>query len=82
MCGVYSHLDRVFLMVVNKGNILIVSLNTIDYHTCHALSGARLQDSDMVDSFSVSVVYLECLPISREARCETQFVYFKPQPQK
>jgi hypothetical protein len=69
-------------MVVNKGNNLIVALNAIDRHNRPAISGARLQDRDMVDSFPVSVVYLECLPISREARCETQFVYFKPQPQK
>jgi hypothetical protein len=51
--GVYSHLDRVFLKVVNKVNRLIVALNTIDYHTCTALSSAHLQDSDMVDSFPV-----------------------------
>ena len=80
ICNVYSHFDRVFLKVVNKRNGLIVALNTIDYHMCPALAGARLQDSDVVDSFPVSVVYLECLPISREAWCETQFVYVKPQP--
>jgi hypothetical protein len=70
----------VFPAVINQGNSLIVVLSTIDYYTCPALSGARLQDSDMVDSFPVSVVYLERFPVSREAGCETQFVYFKAQP--
>jgi hypothetical protein len=46
-------------MVVNKGNSLIVALNAIDCHMCPGLSGARLQDGDMVDSFPVSVVYLK-----------------------
>jgi hypothetical protein len=72
----------VFLKVVNKGNSLTVALNAIDCHNRLAIPGASLQDSDMVDSFPVSVMHLEHLPIRREARRETQFVYFKPQPKE
>jgi hypothetical protein len=79
-CGLYLYLDRVILTVINKGNRLVLSLNAIDRYTRFAVPGARLQDGDMVDSFPVSVVHLERLPICREARREIQFVYFKPQP--
>ena len=41
-CNRYSHLDRVFLTVVNKGNSLVVSLNAIDCHTRLAVPVARL----------------------------------------
>ena len=81
-CGVYSHLDQVFLTVVNKRNCLDVLLNAINCHSHLAVPGTHLQDGDMVDSFPVSVMYLERLPIRREARHKAQFVYFQPQPQE
>ncbi len=40
--GGYSHLDRVFLTVVNKGNILIVLLDAINSHTRLVNPSARL----------------------------------------
>jgi hypothetical protein len=80
-CGRYPHLDRVFLMVVKQGNSLVVLLNAIDSHARRLAAACRLfSDCDMVDSFPVSVVYPECLPISREARGKSQFIYFQPQP--
>jgi hypothetical protein len=40
--GWYSHLDRVFLTVVNKGNSLIVLLDAINCHTRLVNPSARL----------------------------------------
>ena len=82
ICGMYSHLDRVFLMIVNKGDSLVVALNAVDCYTHLPVPIEPLHDDNMIDSFSVSVVYLERFPISGEAWCKTQFVFFKPQPQK
>ena len=81
-CGVYSHLDRVFLTVVNQRNCLVVLLIAINCHTHFAVPGTHLQHGDMVDSFPVSVMYLERVPIRWEARHKAQFVYFQPQPQQ
>ena len=41
-CGLYFHLNRVFLTVVHKGNSLIVLLDTIDGHARLAVPGADL----------------------------------------
>jgi hypothetical protein len=59
------HLDRVFLMVDHKEDSLVVLLDTIDNHIRITISGTRLQNSDMVERFSVSVVKREPLPIHR-----------------
>ena len=65
--GLYLHLSRVFLMVVYKGNSLIMLLEAIDGYAHLAVHGADLQDSDMVKRFPVSVVQGESLPLRRKA---------------
>ncbi len=51
----YSHLDRVFLTVVNQGNRPVGSLDAIHGHTRLAIPSARLQDGDVIDYLSVPV---------------------------
>jgi hypothetical protein len=79
--GWYPHLDRMPLTVVKKWNSTIVLLNAIDGHTRHA-AVAHLVHGDVIDGLPVPVMYLERLPIRREARRETQFVYFKSKPKE
>ena len=81
-CGVESHLDRVFLTVVDKRDRLVVLLDAINCHTHLAVPGPRMQHGDMVESFPEPVMNLERLPVRGEARHNAQFVYFKPQPQE
>lgn len=76
----YSYLDRMFLMVVNKGNRLVGLLDAIHGHTPLPTSGERLQNGDVVDRLPISVVHLERLPIRWEARGKTQFDHLQPQP--
>ena len=64
--GVDSHLDRVFLMAVNKGKSLSVLLDAINGHTHLVGPRARLQDGDVVDSLPISIVNLERFPTHRE----------------
>ena len=78
----YSHLDRVFLTVVNQGNSLVVLLDTVDRHTRPATSVRRMLDSNVVDSLPIPVVNPELLPISGKARRKMQFVHVQPQPQE
>ena len=78
----YSHFDRVFLMIVDKGYGLVVSLDAINCHARLALPAGRLQDGDVVDSLSIPVVHCERLPIRRDARSETQLIHLKPQSQE
>ena len=68
----YSHLDRVFLMVVNQGNGLALSFDAINRHAALVRRSARLQNSDVVDRFPIPVMHLEFLPICGEARSETR----------
>ena len=70
----YSHLDRVFLMVVNKGNRLILLRDAVDGHTRCAIANLPAQNGDVVDRFPIPVVHREALPIRREERCETQSI--------
>jgi len=78
----YSHFDRVFLAVVNKGNHLVVSLDSVNGHTRPGFVFSRLQDVDVVDGLPISLVHLERLPIRRQARRDMQLVHLKPQPKK
>jgi len=82
----YPYLDRVLLKVVNKGNSIVVLRDAIYNNTLltnHLIIGnGLLPDGYMIDSFPVPVVHLELLPLRREAWLETQFVYFKPQPEE
>src|SRR3990170_2999651 len=85
-CNMYPHLNRVFLLVVNKGNIIVVLPDAVYGNTLltdHLIIGnGRLPDGYMIDGFPVPVVHLELLPLRREAWLETQFVCFKPQPEE
>src|SRR3989304_6734557 len=85
-CNMYSHLNRVFLPIVNKENILVVLRNAVYGNTLltdHLIIGnGRLPDGYMIDGFPVPVVHLELLPLRREAWLKTQFVCFKPQPEE
>ena len=67
--------------VVNKGNRLAGLLNAVDNQARSAVV-AHLPDRDMVEGLPVPIVYFESIPLRRQARLETQLVYFKPQPQK
>ena len=78
----YSHLNRVFLAVVNKGNRLVGSLDAVNGHAHSAIPGVRLPDVDMVDRLPIPVVHLERLPIRWKARGKTQLVHFQSQPQE
>ena len=78
----YPHLDPMFLMVVNKRDGLVGFINAIHAHAHITIPGRRLQDRDVVDSLPIAVMHLEPLPIRREAGRETQFVYFKSEPQE
>jgi len=73
--GGYSHLDCVFLMVVNKGNRLIPLRGAVDGHTHCAIANLPAQNSDVVDRFPIPVVHREALTICREERCETQAIH-------
>lgn len=63
MCDVYSHLDGVLLSIINKGNSFIILRNAIHGHSRPAPGGVGLQDSDVIESLPIPVVYLERLPI-------------------
>ena len=63
----YPHLDRVFLTVVNKRNSIVGLLNAIDGHTRLATAGGRLPDSDVKDSFPVSVMLCPSAAVSAPA---------------
>jgi len=77
-----SHLDIVFLMVVNQGNSVIVLVDAINGYTRLAILGRLALDGDVVDRLPIPVVHREALPIRWEARCEPQLVYLKPQSQE
>ena len=74
----YPHFNRVFLPVVNKGDSIVVLLNAINYHIHFALPIAHLPDSDMINSFPVSVMHRVHLPLRREAWLEKEVVLFQP----
>src|SRR5208337_3940710 len=76
--SVYSHLYRVFPVVVNTGNSLVVLLDAINCHTHFIITGLRLHNGNVVDRLAIAVVHLERLPVRREARSKTQFIHFKP----
>jgi len=78
----YSHLDGVFPAVVNKGNRLVVSLDSVNGHTRSAFIFTRLQDVDVVDGLPITIVHLEPCPIRREARRKSQFIHFKSEAQE
>ena len=82
----YPYLDRVLLTVVKKGNSIIVLLDAVYGNTLltnHLIIGdGRLPDDYMIDGFPVPVMHRVRLPLRREAWLETQFVYFKPQPEE
>lgn len=77
-----SHLDIVFLMVVDQGNSVIVLFDAINGHTRLAILGRRALDGDVVDRLPIPVVHREARPIRREARREPQLVHLKPQSQE
>ena len=58
------------------------SLDSIDCHRYLVLCGVRLQDRDVINSFSIAVVYLVCFPIRGQARRKAQPVRFQLQSQK
>jgi len=82
----YPQLNGVFLTVVNKGNILVVLLDAVYGNTLLTdpliIGGGRLPDGYMIDGFPVPVMHRVRLPLRRKAWLETQFVYFKPQPEE
>ena len=75
----YSHLDRVFLTVVNQGNSRVVLLDAVNRHT---RSARGLPDDNVIDRLPIPVVNLELLPISRQVRRNMQSVHLQPQPQQ
>src|SRR3972149_9053959 len=85
-CNTYPHLNRVFLTVVNKGNILVVLRDAVYGNTLltddFIIGGGRLPDGYMIDGFPVPVVHLELRPPRREAWLEMHFVCFKPQTEE
>src|SRR5512135_19458 len=81
LLGGYPYLDRMFPMVVKERDGSIGLFNAIDSHICRA-AVVCLEHGDMVDGFPVAVMHLEALPMRGQARRETQFVCFKPQPEK
>ncbi len=78
----YSHLDRVFLTVVNQGNSRVVLLDAVDRHPRPATAARQMLDDNVVDRLPIAVVNLELLPISRQVRRNMQSVHLQPQPQQ
>jgi hypothetical protein len=62
MCGGDSHLDRMFLMVVNKANRCILLRCAVNNHTHNAIICLLAQKDDVVHRFPITVVHLEALP--------------------
>jgi hypothetical protein len=73
-----SHLGRVFLLVIHQGNGIVFSFYAVYGHSHPGLRGGRLQNPDVIHRLPITVVYLEFLPIYREAGRETEFVHFQP----
>jgi hypothetical protein len=62
VCRPYSHLDRVFLVVVNQVNDPVLLLETINGNNRFAgggQRGQRFRNRDVVDRFPIPVVHLE-----------------------
>ena len=76
--GAESQLYEVFLVVVNQGNGLASSLDTINGNAALVRRSAGLQDSDVVHRLPIPVMHLEFLPVCGETRSESQFVHLKP----
>src|SRR5579872_4947260 len=76
-CSVYSHLDSVFLMVINEGDGTVGSVKAVN---CHCLSASRqrgLANNNMIDSLAITVVHLEFFPWRRQTGREAQFIHLK-----
>ncbi len=57
----YSHLDRVFLTIVNQGNSLVVLRNAVHCHTRLATPVRQMLDDNVVDRLPIVIVNLELL---------------------
>lgn len=68
------HFDLMILSIVTKFDESVWLFHTIDREAFYGTAGFGLQNSDVKDGFSVTVVEFERLPISGETRSEDQFV--------
>ena len=80
--GGYSYLYRVFPMVVNEGNSLVMLFDAINCDTHIVTTCVRLQEGNVVYGLPIPVVHLELLPICGKAGRKTQFIDFKSDPQE
>ena len=74
----HSHLDGMFLPVINKGNSPIGLLDPINGGIPFIFTRASLHYLYMIDGLAVSVVNHERFPISRETGFYIQLVHFEP----
>ena len=80
--SVDTHLYRVFPLVVNEGNGLIMLLDAVNRYMHFIVTRPRLFNGNVVDRFAIPVVHFKPVPIRRKARCKTQFVDFESESQK